>query len=204
MIPSLIRWAAYQPNPWSIPDAKFAQALQTICDEFYGDLIDLEVTTSSAAFRIVSTYVLMLSIMSHYYSFVLRLPNDLAMAGEVSLAHPRSLWSMPSSMIMRSTVTQMRSVRILQSTHSISTDLFIVQPGVTIKRCFLNLITLKLSLMQNRNSKVSFMGRSSPRYSQFISMQSVGLRGFVHWKIQTPSHLSNREVHWHWLQLQYV
>jgi hypothetical protein len=54
VIPTLIQWAASQPNPWSILDISLVQALQIICDIFYGDTIDLEVSASSATFHIVS------------------------------------------------------------------------------------------------------------------------------------------------------
>ena len=52
VIPSLIRWAAIQPNPWLIPDARTLQALLTICAVVYGDH-NYTIVTQSNTFRLV-------------------------------------------------------------------------------------------------------------------------------------------------------
>jgi hypothetical protein len=74
MISTLIQWAASQPNSWSIPDILLVQALQIICNIFYGDTIDLEVSASSAAFHIVSIIYLTTTLMrdnSHFLGHIM-------------------------------------------------------------------------------------------------------------------------------------
>jgi hypothetical protein len=69
VISTLIQWAASQLNPWSIPDISLVQVLQIICNIFYGDTIDLEVSASSAPFHIVSIIHLTTTLMrdnSHF------------------------------------------------------------------------------------------------------------------------------------------
>ena len=52
--PHLFNGPARQENPWSIPDSKLMQALQLLCDAFYDGYVDVDISPSSAAFRLVS------------------------------------------------------------------------------------------------------------------------------------------------------
>ncbi|KAI0245668.1 hypothetical protein BJV78DRAFT_1287355 [Lactifluus subvellereus] len=51
VVPTLIRWASIQPNPWVIPDVKITDALEKICNAYFGGS-ELSITTTSVAFRL--------------------------------------------------------------------------------------------------------------------------------------------------------
>ena len=55
VILTLLRWASIQPNPWIILDANITDALEKICDAFYGDSEYLEhgIATMSTTFCLV-------------------------------------------------------------------------------------------------------------------------------------------------------
>ena len=55
VIPTLFQWASIQPNPWILPDTKVTNALEKICNAYYGDS-ELTITTTSTAFRLVRTH----------------------------------------------------------------------------------------------------------------------------------------------------
>lgn len=57
VIPVLFRWAGIQKNPFHFNDKDVLHALEVIIDVFYGDVLDGPLTTSHAAFRIVSILI---------------------------------------------------------------------------------------------------------------------------------------------------
>jgi hypothetical protein len=53
VLPTLFRWAGYEPAPFAIPEANILKALTTICCGIYGDSVEIDLSSSSVALRLV-------------------------------------------------------------------------------------------------------------------------------------------------------
>ena len=130
VITTLIRWAGIQPNPWIILDNNLADALQKICDAYYGTTIELTITTDSTAFRLVGC---------HYMNYIkliciYRPHNDWATRGTARLAPQLLLLWMHFLTPRMSIAIRTICARNMLNTLLISYDLPIARLRVLIKR----------------------------------------------------------------------
>lgn len=56
VLPTLFRWAGHQPKPFTIPEAKILEALKAICCGIYGDSVEIDLSSSSVALRLVCIF----------------------------------------------------------------------------------------------------------------------------------------------------